>query len=239
MELFNFKENVNLNGFDLIIPTVSVGNVPQLTIDLLVTSLNLKKVATLWHPGIISSVGADAYDSNSSEICTACELYIDEKRKLALLQLRSALHLRLATKFFADLKEELLRLNLGQIVILTSSFDYELHTELEEKFYFISTPNINDLMEEIGVKPQKEYNGKYQIHGSGFAVKLYETLKDDFKCTILIKYVSEGDNRPDAIAMISVLSRFMQSLDAFDLQKIRFPCSWNNIFGGPPPLGMF
>ncbi|KAJ3647226.1 hypothetical protein Zmor_024755 [Zophobas morio] len=239
-ELFNFKENTNLEGFTLIVPSVSVGNVPQLTVDLLIASLGFKKGATVWHPGIVSSVGPDPYEVNGPEICTACELYVKEDLKLALLQLRSTIDFKLATKFFDDLKQALLRFKLKSVVILTSSFDYELHVVSNNKFYYISNQDVGELMKSIHVQiKEAEFNGKYLVHGSGFAVKLYETLADSFECIVLIKYVSEGDNRPDAIATVDVLNKFLDNLSTCSLNDIKFPSSWNCVFGGPPPVGIY
>ncbi|XP_975420.2 proteasome assembly chaperone 2 [Tribolium castaneum] len=239
-ELFKFSQKPNLEGFTLLIPSVSVGNVPQLTIDLLITSLNFKKVATIWHPAIVSSVGSDPYRTDGPEICTACELYIKEDLKVALIQLRSAINAKLATKFFTDLKNSLTQFKIKSIVILASSFDYELHVVSSNKFYYISNQEITDVMKSLNVKPKEvEFNGKYLVHGSGFAVKLFEVLESNFECTVLIKYVSEGDNRPDAIACINVLNKFVNGFTKCNVTEIKFPSSWNCVFGGPPPLGIY
>ncbi|XP_044269355.1 proteasome assembly chaperone 2 [Tribolium madens] len=239
-ELFKFKQKPNLEGFTLIVPSVSVGNVPQLTIDLLITTLNFKKAATIWHPAIVSSVGPDPYQADGPEICTACELYVNEDLKLALIQLRSAVNIKLATKFFSCLKNSFTEFKIKSIVILASSFDYELHVVSSNKFYYISNQEISDVMKSLNVKPKEvEFNGKYLVHGAGFAVKLFEMLESNFDCTVLIEYVSEGDNRPDAIAYINVLNKFVNGLKMCNVSDIKFPSSWNCVFGGPPPLGIY
>lgn len=240
VELFKFKQKTNLEGFTLIIPSVCVGNVSQLTIDLLITSLNFKKAATIWHPAVVSSVGPDPYDANIPELCTACELYVNEGLKIALIQLRSTVNGRLAIKFFTDLKNSFMEFKIRNILILTSSFDQELHVVTSNKFYYISNQDISEVMNNLNVKPQEVgLNGKYVVYGSGFAVKLFEVLGSNFECTVLIKYVSEGDNRPDAIGCINVLNKFVSGLSTFNVRDIRFPSSWNLIFGGPIPLGIF
>ncbi|RZC42711.1 calcineurin-binding protein cabin-1, partial [Asbolus verrucosus] len=204
--LIDFKQKIELEGFTLLLPTVSVGNVPQLAIDLLITSLDFKKVATIWHPAVVSSVGADPYEVDGPDICTACELYVKENLKLALIQLRSTINRRLATRFFADLKTSLLQYRFKNVIILTSSFDYEMHVISSNKFYYISNREIGEVMKGIDVKPKEaEFNGKYLVHGSGFAVKMYESLEESLECVMLIKYVSEGDNRPDAITTLETL----------------------------------
>lgn len=46
---FNLEDGTNLNGYTVILPSVCVGNVAQLTADLLISTLQMKKVGTFWH----------------------------------------------------------------------------------------------------------------------------------------------------------------------------------------------
>lgn len=239
MKLINVKEDqIDFSEYVLIIPCVSVGNVPQLTVDLLITTYNFKRVSTIWHPAIISSVGSDPYYSKISELHTACELYINEELKLATIQLRSTIENKLAITFFNDLRDTVLRLNFMKTFILSSSFDYELHNILGEKFYFVSTTENNGTMEINHIKPlQPNINGTYCLNGGGFAVKLYEIFHQNLPCTLLIKYVSEGDNQPDAIRMLQRLFTVLGLTKIPD--RIKCPSSWQFVFGGPPPLGIY
>ncbi|XP_018564707.1 proteasome assembly chaperone 2 [Anoplophora glabripennis] len=239
MNLINIDGGqINFSDFKLIIPSVSVGNVPQLTVDLLITTFDFKRVSTIWHPAILSSIGSDPYYSNISEIYTACELYINEELKLATIQIRSTVENKLAVKFFNDLRGLVQHLNFKHTFILSSAFDYELHNVLSEKFYFVSTSENNEVMEINHIKPlQPALNGKYCLNGGGFAVKLFQTLQQTLSCTLLIKYVSEGDNRPDAVMM---LQRLFAVLGTAEIpQRIKCPSSWQFVFGGPPPLGIY
>ncbi|KAJ8964615.1 hypothetical protein NQ314_004750 [Rhamnusium bicolor] len=237
-KLININDTTVLSGYTLILPTVSVGNVPQLAVDLLITTYNFNKITTIWHPAIVSSVGDDPYHSDRGEICTACELYGNKELKLATIQLRSTVETKLALKFFRDLQEAILPLNLKNVVILSSAFDYELRNINNEKFYYISNEEIEDVMESNNVKLlEPSLNGKYFINGSGFATKLYEILKLNVNCTLLVKYVSEGDNRPDALMTLRKMFKLFAINDSEP--KIIFPTSWEFVFGGPPPLGMY
>lgn len=46
---FVLNENINLNGYSVVLPSVCVGNIAQLAVDLLISTLEMKKVATIWH----------------------------------------------------------------------------------------------------------------------------------------------------------------------------------------------
>ena len=43
--MFNFTNKISFNGFKLLIPSVGVGNVAQLSADLFIETLKMKKVA--------------------------------------------------------------------------------------------------------------------------------------------------------------------------------------------------
>ncbi|KAJ8969404.1 hypothetical protein NQ317_010312 [Molorchus minor] len=196
MALMNLK-NEDLSGYTLIIPSISVANVPQLTIDLSITTYNFRKVTTIWHPAIVPSIGVDPYQTNQDEICTACELYVNKELKLAAIQLRSAIETKLA----------------------------------------LTNEQIDNLMEVNGIKPlELTIGGKYSITGGGFALKLFEILHEELRCTLLVKYVSEGDNRPDALTM---LEKVFAISGLHDTNSIVFPSSWDFVFGGPPPIGIY
>lgn len=47
--MLSWEKNISLTGYTVIIPSVCVGNVAQLTVDLIISSLELKKVASIWH----------------------------------------------------------------------------------------------------------------------------------------------------------------------------------------------
>lgn len=234
MKIFNFSENVDLKDYSLILTSVSVGNVPQLAVDLFITNYNLKKISTVWHPAIVPCVGSDPY-FNSTEVCTACELYINKDLKIVVMQLRSTLEPKQMNSFFNDLKNEFNQFNLKRIIILTSIFDYELHAVESNKFFYIS--NESKLCEGFNNLQQfeKDFNGKYFLNGGGFALKCYETLNNKC-CCIIGKYVSEGDNRPDAY---SLLLKILPILGVKELKEFVCPSSWKYVFGGPAPLGIF
>ncbi|CAH1968837.1 unnamed protein product [Acanthoscelides obtectus] len=161
-EMFNFKEPKNLKDYTLIFPCVSVGNVPQLTVDLLIKTYNFKKTATIWHPALIASVGSDPYTALNGEVCTACELYTNENLNLAVVQLRSSVEFKLAMKFIRDLNEAIQQFNLKNIYILSSGFDYELRNIQSEKFFCLSNEHTTEVMARNNVKQleQNFFRGK-------------------------------------------------------------------------------
>lgn len=236
VKLINLTKSVDFSKYTLIIPSVSVGNVGQLTVDLMITTFNLKKMGTIWHPAIIPSVAGDPYSLHSKESSTACELYGNEELNIATIQLRSSIEFKLALDFFRSLKAEIINLKFNAIVILTTIFAYEQHNIQSSHFCYIT--NTTNKFENLDILPMPLNEiGKHVANGSGFAIKLFELLKDCVKCTVIAKYVSEGDNRPDAIALFNLV----ENLDISNANNcsIKIPVSWTYVFGNPPPIGIF
>ncbi|CAG8689136.1 10398_t:CDS:2, partial [Racocetra persica] len=50
------ENSYNLSGSTLILPAISIGNVPQLTVDLLITTLNLQRIGFLEDENVIPVV---------------------------------------------------------------------------------------------------------------------------------------------------------------------------------------
>lgn len=240
VELFNIESSSKLAGFTLIIPSISVGNVPQLTADLLIGSLNLDKTISVWHPAIICSVGSDPYDIHSTTISTACQLYYNDSLKLAVLQFRTTFDRRRIGTFLSDLLKGIVKLELKKVVVLASLFDYELNkiSDKENLFYATSGEISEDVTKSVSAKViEKDQNGELLIYGAGLAKKLYSMLKNKVECTLLVKYVSEGDNTSDSEILLKQLLKFI-TVDTSTL-KISIPPSWSYMHGGPPSLGIF
>ncbi|XP_044754374.1 proteasome assembly chaperone 2 [Coccinella septempunctata] len=239
MTLIDLRREVDLNGFTLIIPSVSVANVPQLAIDLLIMNYDFKKVGMIWHPALMPLVGADPFNENSEDISTACELFVNESLKIATLQHRTSFHYKMLAVFLQDLKADIMKHKITRVIVLASGFDHELHKIDKGKLFYIDSTGNDTILEQIGVKAQPAVDDKYSLPGGGFCIQTYEFLKSVAHCTILIRYVSEGVNTSDAISMISILSKYLPTLDELNPDNIKVPHSWGCIFGSPPPIGMF
>lgn len=234
--MINFTENTPLNDYTLLIPSVSVGNVGQLTNDLLISGLNLKSIGTAYHKAIIPAVGSNPYNPKEN-ICVACELYADKKNKIAILQLRTSIEQKFAEEYFNDLKNFVSEQKFKEVIILASTYAHEQHNIMSGHYRYI-TSGKDDVFKELNILPMEESeNGIYLIYGSGYAVKLHSILSSIIPSSILIKYTSEGDNRPDAYSMLNVIGSILGIKS--DLKDVKQPYSWDLVYGGPPPVGIY
>lgn len=149
--MIRLMQDINLENYTLILPSVAVGNVGQLSVDLLISNLNLQKIGQIFSPAFVPIVGANAYHEGSSELITAIDIYVGVKERVVVLQIRSP-YVGELTGFFDHLARfvverkiakviyhfaDVLRVHflmkynivyfpsLLQAIILASSYDYE------------------------------------------------------------------------------------------------------------------
>lgn len=241
--MFNFIRQVDFTGFTLVLPCCTVGNVSQLSTDLIISSLNMEKVGVVWDPAIIPVIGPPAYQHDSHDkITTASDLYASEDKKIAILQIRSPLTVSLMTQFFEKLTEFIKLEKLARFVILTGSYVHEKHLVGTNPFEYKG----NSLAKEyFGEKLQKvnlaEFTGNV-IHGGGYADRLFKFCDGKGISTlVLFKYVSEGDNSSDAKQLLGYLNVLLDVFPCNEKSEIQLtiPISWKYLFGNKAPLNVY
>ena len=109
-------DDKNLSGGTLIMPAISVGNIGQLAVDILLATLHAKRFTSFYHPSLVPLVGSDPLDAKSSELMTACDIYLPQdyskshspqnqcnSRNFILMQIRSAISPNKSKEFLDDL----------------------------------------------------------------------------------------------------------------------------------------
>ncbi|XP_030030212.1 proteasome assembly chaperone 2 [Manduca sexta] len=241
---WKYIEEGDLSGFTLIVPSVAVGNVAQLTCDLLISSLKMTKIAKIQSLATIPVLGYDPYDINSNELSCSCELYRSEVRKVLVLQIRAPLVLKHARSFLTEVIETLKTKKIKDVIILTSSYAHEKRHIMTSPFRF----KMNDLcpyknkIKHLNWTEHECLEDELNIFGGGFASLLYKIVSEEsVPCLLIYKYCSEGDNIPDAFDMIQqltyVLPLFSGQKDL--LSQLVQPVSWKFLFGRPPPREIY
>lgn len=254
----NFDKKVSLAEFKLIIPAVSVGNVGQLAVDLVISTLNLTRVGYIRHQNI-SPVVAKCLNG----LTTECELYASSDLKIAVVQIRSTYgKFSSISKFFTDLCK-----SFKCVVILSGSYAYErknIHL-VQEPLYYLATDVFHDVklpglpgkwkkLEECDITPKRtkipgkfffiikwEINKKltclFFLPGSGIGDHLYDLCAEEgIPALLIVSFVSEGDNRNDAVAMADYLNSWLE-LKSENFWKV--PVVWDTLFGNPIPQNLF
>lgn len=231
----------NLNGYTVVLPSLGVGNVAQLVIDVLVSTLKMEKLAIVWHPAIVPIIGPNAFDSNSDESSstTACELFVCRSTKLAALQLRAPIVPAQIGEFFTRMMADFAAQHIERLLVLTSSYAYEQHRIDPSSVAFLANAtyerSYKSLVEELG---WSHFQGE-TIYGGGFATRVLDVANEhSIPGVVLFQYVSEGDNSTDALEMCHRLNGFLRDvLPKNENGHIRLvsPVSWNLLFGNSAP----
>lgn len=242
---WTFYKDVDFSGFTLILPSVAVGNVGQLACDLLISSLDMKKIASLYSPAFIPVLGHNPYDLKSSSLSGSCELYQSIEKSLIVLQLRSPLVFKYAKQFLKAIVKKFKEKNVKDVIILSSSYAHEKKYIQTSPFRYAATelcPYMKTITNLKWLQHESDQSQQLQIFGGGFASILYEICREkSIPCLILYKYCSEGDNIPDAYEMIQQLTFVLALFDGNPdlLSQIVQPVSWKLLFGRPPPVDIY
>lgn len=242
--LWKNTDEGNLEGYTLIIPSVAVGNVGQLACDLLISSLSMKRISSIYSPALIPVLGYDPYDLLSNNLSSCCEVYKCAAKNIAVMQVRAPLVYKYAREFLEDLIVSYKGQGVKDVIILTSSFAHERkHIQTSPFRYLASELSIyKDKLLSRNWLEHELIDGGVKIFGGGFASLLFEVCKGNaMPCLILYKYCSEGDNIPDAYDMVNsltdVVPLFSEKKDFLD-QLVK-PVSWKLLFGRPAPSDIY
>ncbi|XP_034374097.1 proteasome assembly chaperone 2 isoform X2 [Arvicanthis niloticus] len=117
----------DLTNFTLLMPAVSVGNVGQLAIDLIISTLNMCKIGYFYTDCLVPMVGNNPYateEENSNELSINTEVYSLPSRKLVVLQLRSIFIKYKSKSFCEKLLAWVESSSFARIIVLSSSHSY-------------------------------------------------------------------------------------------------------------------
>ncbi|OWF48025.1 proteasome assembly chaperone 2-like [Mizuhopecten yessoensis] len=223
--------------YTLIMPAVSVGNVGQLAVDLLISTLWMERVGHIHHESILPLVGNDPFaheDFNDCKLVTSCDVYESIEHKVVVIQQRAPFVRGKMALFRKWLKEWIINKSFKKLVILTSSRSEErLDIQIQgDQLRFLASQcmeetktcqmlrsaPLNWLDLERRNTPEELQNGSEKpnyiyVPGGGIAKSLLEECGKDMPVVVLLMFCSEGDNSQDAIFLASRLNQWLDLVD--------------------------
>ncbi|XP_042459925.1 proteasome assembly chaperone 2-like [Zingiber officinale] len=149
----------------LLLPGLSIGNVGQLAIDLLISSTAAKRVGFLDAPLLLPCVGNDAYGPEPSGLLSLpLELYESTQHALTLIQQRSPVVKGMMVEFSKEMADFVSSIGKKHIVILSSLDSGRLKkivASSDMQVYYISSVNTDGTdaeCERLGFKRLEEYD---------------------------------------------------------------------------------
>ncbi|CAB1350426.1 unnamed protein product, partial [Coregonus sp. 'balchen'] len=221
----------SFKDFTLIMPAISVGNVGQLAVDLIVSTLNMCRV------GYIHT-----------------DLYSSPELRLAVLQIRTPIIQTKSKKFCKLMVSWIKASGFSRTVLLSSSHAYQRDDQqlLGSPLRYLQTPSMQKVtgdrlkemewreMETVSAFPGvTDSEQRLYIPGGGATKGLFtDSCAEDIPMAVVLIFCSEGDNIPDAFTLLNHLNTWLHLVDApaQTQPKWRIPASWRLLFGsGIPP----
>ncbi|KAK6143504.1 hypothetical protein DH2020_023852 [Rehmannia glutinosa] len=227
-------KQLNPNYSTLILPALSIGNVGQLAVDLLISSLNADKIGYLDDPNVLPCVGNDAYSpSPLGKLALPLEAYESSSSALTIVQQRSPV-IKGKMLEYAKNMASFAAANGKKHVVILSSLDFGRWknvnmsssnvdgTDAEcERLGWHRLQDYNpaqrtwkylDALAEEGSVPDEDFFleelGDEDYYPSLPFAALFSCFKaKGLKVTCLLCYCSEGDNIPEAFDMAEATGR--------------------------------
>uniref|UniRef100_A0A146LW07 Proteasome assembly chaperone 2 n=1 Tax=Lygus hesperus TaxID=30085 RepID=A0A146LW07_LYGHE len=238
---------LNCENLTAIVACPSIGNVGQLSTDLLVSNLDAEYVGMAWHPGLLPLAGGDPYHNSSTKICTSNDFYLSRAQNLLFVQLRAPVLQKLASDFTSKLVEVLTGLGVRKVVILSGMFSHGRDdTEIRAgSFRYVlnsfAENEANSLaLSWVRLTGNEPENGSScpKLRGTGFTRTLLNVCtQKSIPCVALLYFCSEGDNLQDSLQFTLKINEWLNILP--NINKIEKPISWEYLFGNERPKDMY
>eukprot|EP00732_Lithocolla_globosa_P004248 Lithocolla_globosa_v1_NODE_3811_length_1574_cov_5.762344.p1 type:complete len:264 gc:universal NODE_3811_length_1574_cov_5.762344:1415-624(-) len=222
----------------LIMPSISIGSVGQLTMDLLINSLSLKHIGWLDDANVLPVVGNDAYGSptRTQKGTLALNLEVFQGEKFTLLQQRAPFCQGGAKKYAENLLKWIQESQFLYVVIVSGSdVRLAMENQLADRLVFSCSATLPDAIqkkaESLLKTVDKKENGELMVRGTGIAKMMCGRCQQlDVPFLALFLFTTDGDNLMDGVTMANLLHTLLQFSveDGFSWVP---PPSWSNLFG--------
>lgn len=225
----------NWEDFTLILPAVSIGNVGQLAVDLVVSAVcpDGSSIGYLYDSCVLPVVGNDAFTLSteaSGKLNVSVEVYKNDDLKFIVVQQRAPLVKGRQTEYCRKLVSWIKSCHFKQVILVSSiSATERVDSQIEgSPLRYHVTPAVKNLLpvfdglswKSLEKRPKFPYlnteelsdeNKAFFFPGGGFTKKLYEACcRDDIPLTVLLTFCSEGDNISDAVNLFLYLNAWLK-----------------------------
>ncbi|KAJ1644368.1 hypothetical protein J3B02_003988 [Coemansia erecta] len=255
------KKPSSTQGSTLVVPAVSIGNAPQLAVDLLINTLQMLRIGVIDSPLLTPISGSAGYDHLGSQARSLpLEVYQTNDAKWTVLQQRSPPLPKHHRKFASELLQYIKSGGFSRVVVLASS-DAALRTDELIDGSQIRTLSVNCLDEELAARLKGLSLGELNADGRGGSMSrgadgLKLTLKRLHSAGVtrplielceqagiptfaMVSFVNEGDNVPDAIALANAANAVLGVAAESEVSQWRPPQSWQWLMPSTVPDELF
>eukprot|EP01119_Soliformovum_irregulare_P021657 TRINITY_DN7258_c2_g1_i2.p1 TRINITY_DN7258_c2_g1~~TRINITY_DN7258_c2_g1_i2.p1 ORF type:complete len:167 (-),score=18.53 TRINITY_DN7258_c2_g1_i2:315-815(-) len=121
MEFFpDTQQFTEFRDYTLVLPALSIGNIGQMAIDLLIVGLKMKKVGLIDSPYALPMAGNNAFTEDGS-LTTAVEVFASPEHKIAVIQQRAPAIKRYNEAFASNLIDFYALHGFKELILLNST----------------------------------------------------------------------------------------------------------------------
>ncbi|PVU99656.1 hypothetical protein BB559_000518 [Furculomyces boomerangus] len=276
----NDQESKPFSESILVLPAVSIGNVPQLSVDLIISTAQLLRIGALESEFVCSLYGKGAYSHCKQYPSLALEVYQTQDGKYTFVQSRTP-PLKGMKKLFAKQIIDFYQKNKFKDLVLLASGNAALCDDLvldgpKAKVFRIGNENSEFCLnlEKNGIPLVNLYSGSASLKLEKMEISdtksssienkmetddlqlkkitkdnfinsgisrciITECVKNDKTASILLMFVNEGDNVPEAIVYSSMVNAATGILDGHAGIEWIPPPSWELLQPGRTPQELF
>lgn len=245
---WNEDKKYSFDDYNFILPDISIGNIGQLAIDLLLNNLAVEHLGRIVHPCFLPFIGADPFQPESKKLASSCEIYECKEKKIVFLQIRSCVFRSKFSEFRDLILHFIKQFNFKlTIAVASSSSAYFSADQLKDvPLHYLSTSKFP----KKGVLNQlkwKEFSLPHNvvttdlIPESFVSQDLLESCeKEKISLVTLICVCSEGDNCPEARQMVNCINLWLTLKPIKDPEETwKVPVSWDLPYGSAPPRNIY
>merc|ERR1712080_78061 len=220
--------------YQFIMPTVSVGQVGQLAIDLLLSNMGdkVRKIGVIYSDAILPVIGREQVGKH---LCMGLELYESKEHKAVILQQRAPFVKGRASSFRSTLITWIKHAVFTDILVFAGvSSHIRKDAELEGSLFRFLSSN-KDLKQKLtGEYNWREYvimksdnSNDILVPGSGMLKTLYEdSSKEGINFCGFLMFCNPGNTIHEAVQLVEHMQKFMGTFDDNRKEK-KLPSSWN------------
>ncbi|KAF3986840.1 hypothetical protein FT663_04699 [Candidozyma haemuli var. vulneris] len=220
----------------LIIPSIAVGNIPQLTADLLLHTFDFQKVATLGDEYLLPFVSPVDHSVNKKQpsgLSFGIEVYYSIEHHITLIQQRSPIISGFNDKHVNEVIVPFIEASNPQHVIVMDSSNSALVEGVPQGEVRVHTNEdlLSESFSSLSIdKDSARPLAEAEVHFSDHTKALEKSIKALANLVVLETFVYEGDNFFDAKALASKVIQ-MLNLPATVFET---PASWLGVYGDKP-----
>ena len=242
------QDNVDLSTTTLVLPSISIGNIGQLAMDLVLENdtTGTRRIGHLYHPDVLPMAGPSTDPQHALNL--SMEVYMSLDGQFTYIQQRAPCASGRASAVYRDLMLWVRNIHVHSLIVLcgadaTARIDEEI-TDMQDVRYVTLWPEtFSGIVSTIKPLAKRDVPDYQRLKLSGGAEKVWDIqgggylarravrswLDDEtVNVCVVLAYGVEGDNIPESMYLAAA---FLRAYGRMGTGRMKIPASWSLIYG--------